>query len=49
MIDLGKHALPVLSAYGASLLLLALIIVASLRRSKKVAAELKALEEKQNG
>lgn len=42
--DLGKYAGAVLSAYGVSFLLLALIIWASLWRARQVRAQLRDLE-----
>ena len=44
--DLGKYADTVLSAYGASLLLLALLVVVSIRRGRKVRAEMKQIEDR---
>ena len=45
MPELGKYATEVLSAYGASLLLLALLIVLSLRRGRKARAALQLTEQ----
>ncbi|WP_323764327.1 heme exporter protein CcmD [Marinovum sp.] len=42
--ELGKYAGAVLSAYGVSLLLLALIIWASLWRARQVRAQLRDVE-----
>lgn len=44
MPDLGKYAVEVLSAYGATLGIIALLIWASWRRGRKVREELHALE-----
>ncbi len=44
MPDLGKYAVTVLSAYGVSLLLIALIIVQSLLRARRVRRELEQAE-----
>lgn len=44
MPDLGKYAVEVTLAYGVSLGLLVLIVVASVLRARKVAAELEAAE-----
>ena len=44
MPDLGKYAVPVLTAYGVSLLLLAGIVWISLRRGARVRATLRAIE-----
>ncbi|MEQ9259063.1 MAG: heme exporter protein CcmD [Roseovarius sp.] len=46
MPDLGKYADTVLSAYAVSLVLLALLVVVSLRRSRRVKADLEAIENK---
>lgn len=43
--DLGKYAGTVLSAYGASIVLLIALIWASLRASKKARAELEKVEK----
>ncbi|MDW4496708.1 heme exporter protein CcmD [Sulfitobacter sp. D35] len=42
--DLGKYAVAVLSAYGASFVLLALLVGLTLRRGRKVRAELDRIE-----
>ncbi|MEL6508998.1 MAG: heme exporter protein CcmD [Pseudomonadota bacterium] len=44
MPDLGKYAVSVLSAYGATLAIVALLIWISLRRGRKVQDELRSLE-----
>lgn len=44
MVDLGKYAEAVLSAYAVSLVLLALLIWASLRRARKIRADLDEVE-----
>ena len=51
MPDLGKYAVEVLSAYAASLLLLAALILLTLRRGRAARAELQQIEAeaKQNG
>ncbi len=46
MPDLGKYAEAVLSAYAAALVLLALLIVVSVRRAQRVKAELEEVERK---
>ncbi|MDO6731060.1 heme exporter protein CcmD [Marinovum sp. 2_MG-2023] len=46
MIDLGKYAVPVLSAYAVSLTLLGLVIWTSLRRARRVRAQLDAVESR---
>ena len=43
--ELGKYATEVLSAYGVSLVLLALLIVLTLRRGRRARAELQAVEQ----
>ncbi len=42
--DLGKYANAVLSSYAVSLLLLALLVWVSVRRARKVKAELDKVE-----
>lgn len=49
MPDLGKYAAEVLSAYGASLILLAALVVVTVRRGRKVRAEMRAVEERTRG
>jgi heme exporter protein D len=49
MPDLGKYAFAVLASYGASLALLALIVWASLRRARKVRADLEQVEARRDG
>lgn len=44
MPDLGAYAAEVLAAYAVSLGVLAVLIVATLRRSRTIQAELEALE-----
>jgi len=46
--DLGKYADTVLSAYGASIILLVLLVGASIRRGRKVRAALRKVEERNN-
>ncbi len=46
MPDLGKYAEAVLSSYAISLVLLAAIVVLSLRRAKKVKKDLQEIEKK---
>jgi heme exporter protein D len=48
MPDLGKYADTVLSAYAASIVLLALLVVLSLVRGRKVRAEMKQVEDRMN-
>lgn len=49
MPDLGKYAASVLSAYGASILLLAGIVLISLRAGRKARAELRDVETRREG
>ncbi|KIC17564.1 heme exporter protein CcmD [Leisingera sp. ANG-Vp] len=51
MPDLGKYADTVLSAYGASLVLLAALVVLTIWRGRKVRREMETLETrmKRNG
>lgn len=44
--DLGKYAATVLSAYGASLVLLIGLVVFSLRRGRKLRAEMEKIEQR---
>ena len=46
MPDLGKYADTVLSAYAISLVLLAVLVVISLRRSRRIKAQLEDVESK---
>jgi len=45
MIDLGKHAGTVLSAYGATFALLGVLLFVSLQRSKAAKSRLEKLEK----
>lgn len=49
MPDLGKYADAVLGSYAASLLLIVVMVWWSLRRARKVKAELDAMEARRNG
>ncbi|MEX0328544.1 MAG: heme exporter protein CcmD [Ruegeria sp.] len=44
--DLGKYADTVLSAYGASLVLLVVLVAFSLVRGRKVRAEMEKIEQR---
>lgn len=44
--DLGKYTVTVLSAYGASIALLVLLVWASLRASRKARKDLEKVERK---
>ncbi|MGA9253816.1 MAG: heme exporter protein CcmD [Roseobacter sp.] len=44
--DLGKYADAVLSSYAASLVLLAILVLMTLRRGRKARRELAAIEKK---
>ncbi|MQQ06873.1 heme exporter protein CcmD [Epibacterium sp. SM1979] len=46
MVDLGKYADTVLSAYAVSLLMLVALVVLSIRRGRKVRAEMEMIEER---
>ncbi|XDA99893.1 heme exporter protein CcmD [Sulfitobacter sp. LCG007] len=45
MPDLGKYAVAVLAAYGASIVLLAGLVLLTLRRGRKVRSELSRVEK----
>lgn len=47
--DLGKYAATVLGAYGATLAVLAVLIIATVMRGRKVRAELEAVEQRIRG
>ena len=49
MPELGKYAGAVLSAYAASLVLLAAIVVLSLWRARRVKRDLEQVEARRNG
>lgn len=49
MPDLGKYAQTVLSSYGATLVLLAFIIVLTWVRHKRAKADLDTVEARKNG
>ncbi|MEX0338413.1 MAG: heme exporter protein CcmD [Arenibacterium sp.] len=46
MPDLGKYADTVLSAYAASLVLLLILVVLTLRRGRRLRAELEQVEKR---
>ncbi|WP_146344550.1 heme exporter protein CcmD [Falsiphaeobacter marinintestinus] len=46
MPDLGKYADTVLSAYVASIVLVVVLVVLTLRRGRKVRAEMKQVEQR---
>ena len=46
--DLGKYADTVLSAYAASIILVVVLVALSLRRGRKVRAEMKQLEQRKS-
>jgi heme exporter protein D len=46
MPDLGKYSFEVLSSYGVTLVLLVLIVVFSIRRSRKVRGALEEVESR---
>lgn len=49
MPDLGKYAVEVISAYGVSLLLLAGLVLLSLRKGRRARADLARIEASRNG
>lgn len=49
MPDLGKYADTVLSAYAASIVLLVLLVVLTLRRGRRIRAEMAAVEKRASG
>jgi len=49
MPDLGKYADTVLSAYGASILLLIALVVFSVLRGRKTRAEMEKIEHRMRG
>lgn len=46
--DFGKHAFYIYAAYGVTIILLAGLVLLSLRRARKIAADLAALEVNRN-
>ncbi|NRB04483.1 MAG: heme exporter protein CcmD [Rhodobacteraceae bacterium] len=49
MPDLGKYAAEVLSAYGATCVVLCVLVAATLWQGRKVRAELAQVEKNQDG
>lgn len=49
MPDLGKYAFEVLSSYGVTIALLAIIVMLSFRRARKVKAVLEDVEKRRGG
>lgn len=47
--DLGKYAVAVLGSYGGSMLLLAALVWLSVRRARRVKADLDKLEARRDG
>ena len=47
--DLGKHADTVLSAYGASIALLVLLVLVSVIRGRRVRADMQKMEKRVTG
>lgn len=47
--EFGKNAMSIYAAYGATAILLIGLVLLSVRRARKTAAELAALEAKRNG
>jgi heme exporter protein D len=48
MPELGKYAFAVLSSYGVTILLLAVIVLVSFRRARKVRAALDEIENRRS-
>ena len=48
MIDLGKYAVPVLSAYGVSLALIGVLVLVSWRQAVRTRSALRAVERAQS-
>ncbi len=46
MPDLGKYAFAVLASYGVSLALIVVLVALSIRRARRVRAELQKIEER---
>ncbi|WP_439522607.1 heme exporter protein CcmD [Marivita sp.] len=49
MPDLGKYAFEVLSSYGVTIVLLAVVVLVSFRRARKVKAALDEIENRRGG
>ncbi len=49
MPDLGKYAFEVLSSYGVTIVLLAVVVLVSFRRARKVKAALDDIENRRGG
>ena len=49
MPDLGKYGETILTAYGATIILVAVIVVLSIVRARKVKRQLDELEARRNG
>ena len=49
MPDLGKYAVTVLSAYGATLVVLFALVALTIRRGRKVRAEMENVEQRMRG
>lgn len=49
MVDLGQYAVPVLSAYGGTIVLLVGLVGASIWRARRVARHLGAIEARRGG
>jgi heme exporter protein D len=49
MPDLGNYAFEVLSSYGVTIVLLAVVVLVSFRRARKVKAALDEIENRRGG
>lgn len=49
MPDLGRYAVEVLSAYAVCLVLVAALVWLSIRRARRVRAQLKEIEDRRSG
>lgn len=49
ILELGKYAVPVLSAYGVSIALLVVLVAISARRAARVRARLSRVEDRKDG
>ena len=48
MPDLGTYAVPVLASYAVSLALLAAVVIASVRKARRVRARLEEVEQRRS-
>ncbi len=45
MLDLGKYATPILLSYGAAILLMGGLILASIKRQRRIRQQIRRIEE----